>query len=156
MDPAQLPLRNVHLPDAIGWWPLAPGWWILSGLMVLLIALIAGWRYRMKKYAAKKQALKEFKKLRHAQNLSEKQRIISLSKLLRQASISIFPRDHVAGLTGHEWLDFLDRSLHDGRFSKGVGQSLIEAPYKPEHELDSAALFKLCEEWFNALPQKQK
>ena len=28
MDPQQIPLRDLHLPDAISWWPLAPGWWL--------------------------------------------------------------------------------------------------------------------------------
>ena len=28
MDPEQIPLRDLHLPEAIGLWPLAPGWWV--------------------------------------------------------------------------------------------------------------------------------
>ena len=24
-------LRDLHLPDALGWWPLAPGWWVVIG-----------------------------------------------------------------------------------------------------------------------------
>ena len=32
MDPTQVPLRDLHLPMTIGWWPLAPGWWILIGI----------------------------------------------------------------------------------------------------------------------------
>ena len=35
MDPEQIPLRDLHLPEAIGWWPLAPGWWL-----VIAIALV--------------------------------------------------------------------------------------------------------------------
>ena len=34
MDPEQIPLRDLHLPEAVGWWPLAPGWWVLIALAV--------------------------------------------------------------------------------------------------------------------------
>ena len=40
MDPEQIPLRDLHLPEAIGWWPLAPGWWVV-------IALVAGALFSM-------------------------------------------------------------------------------------------------------------
>ena len=40
MDPEQIPLRDLHLPEAIGWWPLAPGWWLLIALGVVLLAYL--------------------------------------------------------------------------------------------------------------------
>ena len=38
MDPEQIPLRDLHLPEAIGWWPLAPGWWILIAIALVGLA----------------------------------------------------------------------------------------------------------------------
>jgi len=35
----ELPLKDIHLPDAITWWPLAIGWWLL---IVMVIAAIYG------------------------------------------------------------------------------------------------------------------
>ena len=35
MDPTQLPLRDLHLPETIGWWPLAPGWWFAIAALVV-------------------------------------------------------------------------------------------------------------------------
>ena len=35
MDPQAIPLRGLHLPDAVGWWPLAPGWWLLGALLAV-------------------------------------------------------------------------------------------------------------------------
>ena len=40
MNPDSLPLRDIHLPAPLGWWPLAPGWWIVGALVFAL--LIAG------------------------------------------------------------------------------------------------------------------
>ena len=36
-------LRDIHLPEAVGWWPPAPGWWILA--LVLILATAFAIRY---------------------------------------------------------------------------------------------------------------
>ena len=45
MDPEQIPLRDLHLPDVVGLWPLAPGWWVLillaaAGVVYFLFKLL--------------------------------------------------------------------------------------------------------------------
>jgi len=38
MNPDPLaPLRPLHLPDQIGWWPPAPGWWLLAGVAAVVL-----------------------------------------------------------------------------------------------------------------------
>ena len=39
VDPSQLPIRDIHLPGMIAWWPPALGWWIVAA--VALAALVA-------------------------------------------------------------------------------------------------------------------
>ena len=44
-------LKDIHLPEPIGFWPPAPGWWLLFFLLCLAIyfggkALYAAWRKR--------------------------------------------------------------------------------------------------------------
>ena len=39
MNDAALPLRDLRLPEPVGWWPPAPGWWILAAIVVVGEAL---------------------------------------------------------------------------------------------------------------------
>ena len=34
-------LRDIHLPEAVSWWPLAIGWWVLGFLAIIAIAVLA-------------------------------------------------------------------------------------------------------------------
>lgn len=40
-------LRDIHLPEAIGWWPPAPGWWILA--LLLLVSIVFTTRYLVRR-----------------------------------------------------------------------------------------------------------
>jgi len=33
-------LHDIHLPEAIGWWPLAPGWYLLTAAIAIACLLI--------------------------------------------------------------------------------------------------------------------
>lgn len=156
MGPSELPLRDIHLPEPIGWWPLAPGWWIVMVLVCFTVGLVLWWMKRRQVFAAKRRAIKDFNALVYTRDLSPKQQIESLSVLLRRVCISEFSRQQVAGLTGNDWLNFLDRQLNDGRFTNGVGKLLVEAPYLPNLNCDLDPLFKLCDDWLKTLPGRQK
>ena len=51
-------LKDIHLPDPVGFWPLAPGWY---GLIIFIILLLSGllyFLYKKHRYArAKKKAV---------------------------------------------------------------------------------------------------
>ena len=46
IDVSQLPLRDIHLPGSVGWWPPAIGWWLLAALVLVGVALSALPYYR--------------------------------------------------------------------------------------------------------------
>jgi hypothetical protein len=51
------------------------------------------------------------------------------------------PRQDVAGLTGEEWLRWLDRDLDQPRFQGDTGRKLLELPYRrPDDELSALEL----------------
>ena len=59
----------------------------------------------------------------------------------------------VAGLTGDDWLSFLDGRWGRDEFSAGIGRVLIYGPYAPENRVsadDVNALNTLCLDWVRA------
>lgn len=150
-----LPLRDIHLPDPVGWWPPAPGWWLLSFVTLASIAF-ALWLWRRRQRSTiKKLALRELE-LIAADSGDVGAKPQRLAILLRRVCLSTYPREDVAGLAGDAWLSFLDGTLGDRRFSEGVGRLLLEAPYRRESEFDSESLLALCREWLMRLPEPAK
>ena len=149
----ELPLRDIHVPDPVSWWPPAPGWWILMSL--LLLAMLLGWfMHRRYKHnilrRAARQALRsiaeEYSRTGDGQVLARQ-----LSILLRRLTLSCYPRHEVAGLTGSAWLSLLDRTLQGDEFQHGAGRVLIDAPYSVDSRVDGPALLRLCERWLRQL-----
>jgi len=149
IDPQALPLRDIHLPDPVSWWPPALGWWLVVGLALLLVVVAAWWWRRWLGGRYRRLALRELERLGQLP-LSEQPAALSL--LLRQAALCHFPRPDCAGLYGEAWLEFLDRSFKDQPFSQGVGRCLLDAPYRPGSPVDSHELLSLCRRWLKRLP----
>ncbi len=140
MDPTQIPIRDLHLPEAIGWWPLAPGWWVLIMLIVAGLAwLVVRWVQRYRKAAARRYALKSLRKIEARYDGGDNTVALcrEMSELVRRAMLAYAPREDVAGLTGDAWLAWLDTGLANPTFENGPGRALVEAPYRdPEREYD--------------------
>ena len=142
MDPSQLPLRDLHLPDPVGWWPLAPGWWLLIAIVLMLAAWglmrwLRQWRYN----APRRYALRQLKGL-EADYLEHRNPVLlakRVSHLLRRAVLAYAPRDDVAGLIGDAWLARLDDGLSVPYFHTEGGRSLLTLPYRdPENDVADA------------------
>ena len=127
-DPSTLPLREIHLPESVGWWPPAPGWWLLP--VFLLLGLAAAWYgcllYRRRKYSAVNMARRELAEIRsrYVTDRDTGHCVRSVSGLLRRVSISVFPRAESAGLTGDEWVAFLQSGNRDSTPVRHTGQGL--------------------------------
>lgn len=133
MNPEQIPLRDLHLPAAVGGWPPAPGWWLLAALALASLVYAALVLYRRhRRHAARRLALRELGRLEAAYRRDADVAGLArgLSSLLRRAMLAYAPRAEVAGLTGRAWLEWLDRGLPARPFSRGPGQSLAALPYR--------------------------
>jgi hypothetical protein len=148
MDAAtELPLRDIHLPDAISWWPPAPGWWLLAGTLVFILIVALLWRRHWQNQRLLRQLYAELEqlKLSYQADGDAAQTIKQLSILLRRACISYFPRQDVASLTGKDWLALLDSTTKDNAFSRGVGELLVAGPYRPAKSLDKNKVEQLLQ-----------
>lgn len=158
MEQQALPLKDIHLPAEVSWWPLAPGWWILIGLF--LLSLLA-WYFRktIRRWLAPgipKIALNQLDTISGNNQLTNQQKIQQISQLLRKVALSTHPREQVAGLAGQQWLEFLDSDDQQHPFSTGAGRILIDAPYRPDVELDIDELIVLTRRWIKQAHKKRQ
>jgi hypothetical protein len=118
----------------------------------LLIFLLVWFYKRLTRKTAIKTANKILAQIKQDASRDNLQKLSDLSVLIRRVAISVSPRDKAAGLTGRQWLAFLDRSVKGLPFSEGVGQLLADAPYRKTQptELEISQLVNLCEDWLKA------
>lgn len=151
MDPlAQL--KDIHLPDAVGLWPLAWGWWVLLILLVLvaLVVFLMVRRHRQRnRYRA--AALAELQRVTLA--VKQDQQVATylqqLSIILRRAALSGCGNTYQANLKGEAWLRWLDDQCPEtrGSFSSGAGRALLTGPYEVNPQADINALQQLVSLW---------
>jgi hypothetical protein len=150
MEPDPLAgLRDYHLPEAISWWPPAPGWWLLAIALTLLVIFV--WRTRARislripipgitlgtwRWEAA-AALRDLRR-RAGKGQDAKETLGELSELLRRIAMARLGRPACAGLVGTAWLDWL--AAHDPNDFQWPerGRILIDAPYAPAGALRSS------------------
>jgi len=116
-------LRDIHLPQPIGWWPLAPGWWALIALVCILSMVALVWS-RMRRKSARFLALRELEAIKPDK---PDEFLTQISSLLRRVA-----RRRSAGadvLTGEAWSAF----LMEGKYgmSSNSATLLATGPYGP-------------------------
>jgi len=147
MNENALPLRDLHLPEPIGWWPLAPGWWGVIAIATAVLAYVL-WRLylRWQANAPRRYAMRELARY-EAEYLVHRDPVTlgkQLSELLRRGMLAYAPREEIAGLTGEQWLAWLDQGMPLPYFHTEGGKSLLSLPYRdPEgdfSDIDVSAL----------------
>ena len=149
MNPEMLPLRDIHLPAPVGWWPPAPGWWIMAACIVAIAILLFVLRRRRRVPARPDPvalARRDLAALRedYARHGDPRRLAGELSVLMRRTLLSSSPRAEVAGVTGRAWLERLDARAGEPLFTCGPGQALLDAPYRPAADVDVPGLLAAC------------
>ncbi|MDQ1184475.1 DUF4381 domain-containing protein [Agrobacterium larrymoorei] len=116
-------LRDIHLPQPIGWWPLAPGWWALIALVCILSVVALVW-IRIRRRSARFLALRELEAIKPDR---QDEFLAQISSLLRRVA-----RRRSAGadvLTGEAWSAFLMQGKYG--MSSNSATLLATGPYGP-------------------------
>ncbi|MFT3931456.1 MAG: DUF4381 domain-containing protein [Spongiibacteraceae bacterium] len=146
-------LRDIHLPEPVGWWPPAPGWWIVTALIIVGIIALGMWllrRTRARRY--RKLALQQlqmiYRNWQHEKNDAAFAQ--ATNRLLKQTALAAFPADDVAALNGADWLDFLDRKLRKPRFTEPDVRALATLYLREPKPIAVAALHDAAKQWIRS------
>ena len=108
-------LRDIHVPDAIGSWPPAPGWWLLAIALLFALFMLLQWLWRhYDARAYRREALRNLNEA-HEDWLESGQTapyFSAVNELLKRVAMQTYGRQRVASLSGARWLAFLDRTAH--------------------------------------------
>lgn len=139
MSPLDLPLRDVHEPAAPSWWPPAPGWWIAFGVLLVVVAVLAWWRWRRARRL--RLAARLFDDAIFAADTPAR-KVAAISELLRRAARR---RDPVADtLDGDDWLRLLDSGLPQPVFRDGPGALLLDGAFRPAVDADAVEALRIA------------
>ncbi len=156
MNPENLPLRDIHLPPEIGFWPPALGWWLLAFSILLLLAW---WVHRMWRQSTGSgnqllsPAWRELERIETHYRDDQAALIKALSVLLRRVAMTHYGRSKTAGLTGDAWLQLLDEGKHRGVFAGRFRQALTEMPYQAAGQANVGELLAEVRHWLKGLPE---
>ncbi len=152
----ELPLRDIHLPGPVSWWPPAPGCWLLLILVITLSAFIPWFIRWIKKKPSNTIAKREFKTIEeNFQNHQDETILVQdISIFLRRVLMSYAGRENTAALTGSAWLKQLN-ALTPGNHFKDMDNALLNAPYQQQGQINPQELLKACNNWLAALPRRK-
>ncbi|WP_371377014.1 DUF4381 domain-containing protein [Thalassotalea aquiviva] len=154
MDPlAQL--KDIHLPEQVGFWPLAPGWWILVLLSISAVVLLLRALLKQRELSkVKRQALKQ---LSTQQSLTT----VQILSLLKWASMHYYNRQDVASKYSNELLDFFTSKLAKDKqqaFVQQAEKAITRCYRKSSVDLHASEFQQAAIYWLNnaaLLPKQQ-
>ncbi|WP_339510343.1 DUF4381 domain-containing protein [Pseudomonas sp. RL_15y_Pfl2_60] len=143
-------LEPLIAPQAVSWWPPAPGWWLL--LLLALAALtwaIRAYRRRTPRLKKKRTdssldpvrlaALTELNQLQKPYyGVAAGPWLQQLNGVLKRLCRHRYPDSNSHVLSGREWLAFLDNRCPAAGLTRWM--VLVEGNYKPNCILDDKAI----------------
>jgi len=99
-------LNDIIVPEAVGFFPLAPGWVIV---ILLIFALLL--HFLLQAYKGYKRSLYKREALKEIESYSKENReeMIALVTLAKRVAIAAYGRKQVAKFSGEKWWDFMEQ-----------------------------------------------
>ena len=148
-------IDEIILPDAVSWWPTAPGWKVLAIIIVILLLFICvRWMKRWWRNRYRREALRQLMQVQQHAGKQLQEVVAVLPYYLKVTALQAYPRQDVASLSGEHWLAFLDKQYSGAVFSDGIGRKLLAVAYLPQEqwqlsERDSEALISMSRLWIS-------
>lgn len=147
-------LIDIQGIDHISWWPLAWGWWLIIVLLstICSIALYYWMEKRKYKQSWKYQSYSRLQSLQsQLSQIEPKIALQSLSLELRNIAMLSNKRENCAGLTGQQWLRWLEEQDPNKFAWLEHGASLTAVQYMPDasniNQDQIMQLIKAAKEW---------
>lgn len=157
-------LADIHLPDPVSIWPLAPGWWVV---IVLLFLALCWFAYQaLQKYILNRRlqsaqlelekAIQTYRETISNQDNDENKAgldyLYAVNAVLNRVALYTDPKHkrEIAKLTGKDWLIYLDQNVGGNQFQEGAGKVLAEGQYRPVFAGEIEALYALAQNWIIA------
>ena len=145
-------LGPLYEPDAVRFSFETQGWYVLSGLLLLFVALLFfTWLKRYRKNAYRREALKTIARIeQHSLNQNEGNQLNDIWVLLKLVAIEAFGRQEVAQLYGDDWLEFLESKGRNTPFTD-YRQHIANTLYEPISldPKETKALMELSKQWIS-------
>ncbi len=129
-------LRDIHLPDPVGWWPPAPGWWLLLLLALATLAFSLVWlikRYRSNRY--RREALVILIQLEASLAQQPLELCHAILALLRRTAKSAYPGQGLEAELLPQLFHRLNLSCRKPAFEPALQQQLKELPYQANPQI---------------------
>ena len=110
-----LPLRDIHEPMPVSWWPLSPAMWGLIALSVLAVVALIWWLQRRRKARRfYREALHTLDALerRYNEHCDLQRHLNEISIFLRRLLISRRNNRDISRLRGEAWCDYLNAIIY--------------------------------------------
>ncbi|MBN3561607.1 DUF4381 domain-containing protein [Aliamphritea spongicola] len=122
-------LRDISLPEAVSWWPLAPGWWLAAGTVVTLLTGALVYLYFHRR-SLRYIALQELTLLRQqAGDMHSVELATRLSVLLHRVAVA--GGNRASGkLSNAQWSEYLSQGK--GGMAPDIAEFIASAPYREQ------------------------
>lgn len=141
---------EVVSPTAISWLPQTRGWLILGLVLLALLLRYAAKHLRL--WYQNRYRREAEKRLRELEQATVQSHLLTdVNRLLKLTAMAAFSREHVARLSGDEWVDFLNSRCSRAPFDGELRHLLVTGPYlnlEPQSDIRQQ-LFAACNHWVN-------
>jgi len=148
-------LRDIHLPDPVSWWPLAPGWWALGAIVLACSAAVLIF-VRRRRRSLKYRALRELNQFRSgtAAHVNVMELASELCILVRRVVLNTVNGRRYVNTHGDAWSGYLAASPNG--MPDEIARFIANAPYAlhavndlpgDEPAPDGEALIDAVENW---------